>query len=98
MPYSRSIVSVALAALMFASGVQARPQDAAAGQESGGAPSFSDIANGKKLLRRGDIPKDNEALKELRAHLSDYDADHNGGIDEKEYSAYIHKSDTQQHR
>ena len=58
---------------------------------SSDAPAFSDLSKGGKYITRGDIPKDNERLKQLRTHFSESDADHNGKIDENEYNAYLSK-------
>jgi len=87
MKYSRSIVSFALVAGLSigAAFAQDTPSD------DSGAPAFQDLAKGKKALGRSDIPSDVPALKELRAHISDYDSDHNGRIDEAEYKAYLAK-------
>jgi len=95
MTYSRSIVSFALLAslatgIAFAHG--APPQ---ASSDDGAAPSFDSLNDGKPI-RRGDVPKDVDALKELRAHFNEADRDHNGTVDKSEYDAYIHKADTKQ--
>lgn len=58
------------------------------------APAFSDLdTKGKGYIQRSDIPKDNDALKEMRAHFNEADKDHNGRIDASEYHAYIMKND-----
>jgi hypothetical protein len=84
MKFSYSLVSFALVAGLGIG--TALAQDA-----SSDAPSFSDLSKDGKFITRGDIPKDNERLKQLRMHISDNDADHNGKIDEKEYNAYLSK-------
>ncbi|UPG88809.1 hypothetical protein L2Y96_15525 [Luteibacter aegosomaticola] len=68
-----------------------------ASSQSSGAPAFSDLSKDGKGITRSDIPKDNPALKEMRAHFSEADKDHNGRIDAAEYNAYVNKgSATQQ--
>lgn len=86
MKFSYSLASFALIAALGTG--TALAQDAAASSD---APAFSDLAHGGKFINRGDIPKDNERLKQLRMHISDNDMDHNGKIDEKEYNAYLSK-------
>ncbi|MDF4004572.1 hypothetical protein [Luteibacter sahnii] len=92
MPY-RPLACIALATLLVAGAAQASPQ-ASAGLDTG-APSFADLSKDGKPLRRSDLPKDNEALRELRAHFGEADKDHNGSLDKSEYDAYIHKADAQ---
>ncbi|NID15318.1 hypothetical protein [Luteibacter yeojuensis] len=97
MTYSRSIVSFALLASLatgaaFAHGAppQATPGDS-------GAPSFSDLdKDNKGSIRRSDVPKDVDALKELRAHFNEADTNHDGKVDKGEYDTYINKGNTKQ--
>ncbi|HEY4145583.1 EF-hand domain-containing protein [Pinirhizobacter sp.] len=57
---------------------------------SGEAPSFDDLdKNHKGSLGRSDIPKDVDALKQLRAHFGEADADHNGRLSPAEYNTYV---------
>ena len=57
------------------------------------APSFADLdKDNKGYIRRGDVPKDNEALKQLRAHFNEADQNHDGRVDKSEYDAYINKN------
>ncbi|HVI54247.1 MAG TPA: hypothetical protein VM621_04220 [Luteibacter sp.] len=86
MKFSYSLVSFALIAGLGVG--TALAQDAAGAKD---APAFSDISKDGKYITRGDIPKDNERLKQLRMHIGDNDTDHNGKIDEKEYNAYLSK-------
>lgn len=86
MKFSYSLVSFALIAGLGIG--TALAQDAAGSSD---APAFSDLSKGGKYITRGDIPKDNERLKQLRTHFSESDADHNGKIDESEYNAYLSK-------
>lgn len=92
MKYSRSIVSFALLAslatgIAFAHGAPP-PQD----QSSSGAPSFSELdKDNKGYIKRGDVPKDVEALKTLRAHFPEADQNHDGKVDKSEYDAYVNK-------
>jgi hypothetical protein len=66
--------------------------DAGAPQADSAAPAFSDLdKKGKGYIQRSDIPKDNEALKQLRAHFNEADQDHNGRVDASEYNAYVNK-------
>jgi hypothetical protein len=87
MKFSYSLVSFALIAGLGIG--TALAQDAASDKDA--APAFSDISKDGKFITRGDIPKDNERLKQLRTHISENDADHNGKIDEKEYQTYLSK-------
>jgi hypothetical protein len=86
MKFSYSFVSFALIAGLGIG--TALAQDAAATSD---APSFSDLSKGGKYITRGDIPKDNERLKQLRSHINENDVDHNGKLDESEYNAYLSK-------
>jgi hypothetical protein len=62
-----------------------------------GAPAFSDLdKKGKGYIQRSDLPKDNDALKEMRAHFNEADKDHNGRVDASEYNAYVNKSSAPQ--
>lgn len=75
--------------------LQAAPRGAippaqSAPSDSGGAPSFDELDKDHKgSISRGDIPKDVEALKQLRAHFGEADADHNGRLSPAEYNSYI---------
>jgi hypothetical protein len=86
MKFSYSLVSFALIAGLGIGTAVA--QDAAGSSD---APAFSDLSHGGKYITRKDIPEDNERLKQLRTHISENDADHNGKIDEKEYQTYLSK-------
>jgi hypothetical protein len=58
--------------------------------DSGGAPSFDELDKDHKgSLGRSDIPKDVEALKQLRAHFGEADQDHNGRLSPAEYNTYV---------
>jgi hypothetical protein len=95
MTYSRSIVSLALVACL-STGVAFAQENAPQAQSGdSGAPDFSSLNDGKPI-RRSDVPKDVDALKELRAHFNEADRDHNGQVDKAEYDAYINKADTKQ--
>jgi hypothetical protein len=99
MKYSRSIVSLALLAgigigTAFAHGVS--PQSQSDTGDSSGAPAFSEISKDGKSIKRSDVPKDVDALKELRAHFPEADANHDGRVDKGEYDAYVNKSKQQQ--
>jgi hypothetical protein len=89
MKFSYSLVSFALVAGLGIG--TAFAQDTAAAGDASDAPAFSDLSHGGKYITRGDIPKDNERLKQLRSHMSENDADHNGKIDEQEYKTYLSK-------
>jgi len=53
------------------------------------APSFDSLDKEHHgYLKRSDIPKDAEALKNLRAHFPDADKDGNGRLSPAEYAAY----------
>ncbi|WP_158880750.1 hypothetical protein [Rhodanobacter sp. L36] len=55
-------------------------------------PSFEDLDKTHRgFLTRADIPKDVEALKPLRMHLADSDANGNGRLEKSEYGAYVAK-------
>ncbi len=43
-------------------------------------------------MKRSDIPKDNDSLKQLRAHFPEADKNHDGKVDQGEYDAYVNKS------
>jgi hypothetical protein len=88
MKFSYSLVSFALIAGL---GIGTAIAQDAAGASSSDAPAFSDLSKDGKYITRKDIPADNERLKQLRMHIGDNDADHNGKIDEKEYNAYLSK-------
>jgi hypothetical protein len=88
MKFSYSLVSFALIAGLGIG--TAFAQDAAAGSADD-APAFSDLSHGGKFITRKDIPEDNQRLKQLRSHISENDADHNGKIDETEYKTYLSK-------
>lgn len=61
-----------------------------ASSDSSAAPSFDELdKNHKGSLGRSDIPKDVEALKQLRAHFGEADQDHNGRLSPAEYNTYI---------
>jgi len=87
MKFSYSLVSFALVAGLGMG--TAFAQDAASDKDA--PPAFSELSHGGKYITRGDIPKDNEQLKQLRTHLKENDADGNGKIDEKEYQTYLSK-------
>ncbi|MDR6936381.1 hypothetical protein [Luteibacter sp. 3190] len=91
MKFSRSIVSFALLATLgtgaaFAHGT---PQDDAG---KSGAPAFSEVSKDGKYVKRSDLPKDNDAVKELRAHYNEADTNHDGKVDKGEYDAYVNKA------
>ena len=68
--------------------LQAAPQGSSS--DSGGAPSFDELdKNHKGSIGRSDIPKDVEALKQLRAHFGEADVDKNGRLSPAEYNTYI---------
>lgn len=53
-------------------------------------PSFEDLdANHDGKLVRSEIPKDVEALKQLRAHFREADRDGNGSLSKEEYERYM---------
>ena len=61
-------------------------------------PSFDDLdTHHHGYLLRSDIPKNVEALRELRLHFRDADTDGNGQLSRSEYAAYIqmHSKDDQ---
>lgn len=90
MKYSRSIVSFALLASL-GTGLAFAQDSASQSSGDSGAPAFSSLNDGKPL-RRGDVPKDVDALKELRAHFDEADTNHDGKVDEGEYGAYVSKA------
>jgi hypothetical protein len=54
------------------------------------APSFSDLdKNHDGKLLRSEIPKDVDAIKQLRAHFREADLDDNGSLSEEEYQRYV---------
>jgi hypothetical protein len=68
--------------------LQAAPQGSSS--DSGGAPSFDELDKDHKgSLGRSDIPKDVEALKQLRAHFGEADVDKNGRLSPAEYNTYV---------
>lgn len=95
MTYSRSIVSLALVASLSAGIAFAQENTPQAQSGDSGAPAFSSLNDGKPI-RRGDVPKDVDALKELRAHFNEADTNHDGRVDEGEYNAYINKANVKQ--
>lgn len=95
MTYSRSIVSLALVASLSARIAFAQENTPQAQSGDSGAPAFSSLNDGKPI-RRGDVPKDVDALKELRAHFNEADTNHDGRVDEGEYNAYINKANVKQ--
>ena len=56
-------------------------------------PPFASIADGKKMLSRDEINKLDESkfpkLKDLKAHFTDADLDHDGNINQYEYDQYM---------
>lgn len=55
-----------------------------------GAPSFEDLdKNQDGKLVRSEIPKDVDALKQLRAHFREADLDGNGFLSKDEYQRYV---------
>jgi hypothetical protein len=84
MKYSFALVSFALVAGLSIG-------TAFAQDKSTDAPAFSDLAKDGKGFKRGDIPKDNEALKQLRAHFAESDLNKDGKIEEDEYKGYLAK-------
>lgn len=107
----RSIGSIALIAVFFAGTASALPlvgsppnapqntsQASSGSGDDNGAPDFSTLdKDGKGYIKRGDVPKDVDALKALRAHFNEADQNHDGRVDKSEYEAYIHKNDQQHH-
>lgn len=110
MQQSRSIVSIALIALLF-TGTATAQQKIGASQAPGpgrtvergqaapgsttdsGAPAFSELdKDNKGYIKRSDVPKDVDALKQLRAHFNEADQNHDGRVDKAEYDAYVNKS------
>lgn len=84
MKFSTSLVSFALIAGLGIGTAMA--------QDSGnGAPSFSDLSKDGKSIKRSDIPKDSEPLKQLRTHFTEADLNHDGKVDKSEYDAYLAK-------
>jgi hypothetical protein len=108
MKYPQLIVSLALAGTLASGAALAQmptpappqpqqssmPGSAPAAPE--GAPAYADLDKSGKGLTRGDLPKDNPALKEMRAHFGEADKDHNGRIDAAEYNAYVNKGSAAQ--
>jgi hypothetical protein len=61
-----------------------------AATDSSAAPSFDELDKDHKgSLGRSDIPKNVEALKQLRAHFGEADQDHNGRLSPAEYNTYV---------
>ncbi|WP_250623463.1 EF-hand domain-containing protein [Pinirhizobacter soli] len=61
-----------------------------AASDSSTAPSFDELDKDHKgSISRGDIPKDVESLKQLRAHFGEADQDHNGRLSPAEYNTYV---------
>ncbi|HEY0197665.1 MAG TPA: EF-hand domain-containing protein [Rhodanobacter sp.] len=68
---------------------QAPSQSMPAEDSQSGLPSFGDLDKAHRgYLTRGDIPKDVEGLKPLRAHFQEADSNGNGRLDANEYAAY----------
>jgi hypothetical protein len=84
-----AIIVTALAAGLFcACGALAQ---AATGQSSSSnaKPSFSQLdKNHDHKLSRSEIPKDVPALRGLRTHFADYDADRDNKLSPPEYAQY----------
>ncbi|MFK2903600.1 EF-hand domain-containing protein [Dyella ginsengisoli] len=54
------------------------------------APSFEDLdKNHDGKLVRSEMPKDVDALKQLRAHFREADLDGNGWLSKEEYQRYV---------
>ena len=54
------------------------------------APAFEDLdKNHDGKLVRSEIPKDVDAIKQLRAHFREADLDGNGSLSEEEYQRYV---------
>ncbi len=54
------------------------------------APSFEDLdKNGDGKVVRSEVPKDIDALKQLRAHFREADLDGNGSLPQEEYQRYV---------
>lgn len=55
-----------------------------------GTPSFGEVdKNHDGKVVRSEIPKDVEALKQLRTHFREADQDGNGSLSEQEYQQYL---------
>ncbi|UPG93293.1 EF-hand domain-containing protein [Luteibacter aegosomatissinici] len=79
-----------------ASGQSPHASTPGASGESTGAPAYADLDKDGKGITRGQVPKDVEALKQLRAHFGEADLDHNGRLSAAEYNAYVNKSSVPQ--
>lgn len=78
--------------LGMAANVDAQTAPAASATSSDSSPALPSFDSLDKRhrgqLSRGDIPKDVEGLRDLRAHFIQYDKDNNGHINALEYSRY----------
>lgn len=83
-------VTTAYAGTPAASGQPSQATPGSADTSQSAAPSFDDLdTHHHGYLLRSDIPKNVEALRELRLHFRDSDTDGNGQLSRSEYSAYI---------
>lgn len=54
------------------------------------APSFEDLdSNHDGKLVRSELPRDVDALKQMRAHFREADQDDNGSLSKHEYQRYV---------
>jgi hypothetical protein len=80
---------------------EAQPQAATtpAASADEGAPDFNTLdTQHRGYIVRGDIPKDVPALKQLRAHFSEADLNHDGHVSGSEYNAYVTPAPAGQHK
>jgi hypothetical protein len=60
-------------------------------------PSFDSLDKAHRgYLKRSDIPKDVESLKQLRAHFAEADRDGNGRLTPDEYATYMQPASNSQ--
>ena len=75
-----------------------QPAVAPADNAQSALPSFDDLDKQHHgYLTRGDIPKDVDGLKPLRAHFAEADTDHNGQLSRDEYAVYVAKQSGKEH-
>jgi hypothetical protein len=83
---------IALACALCAVPVVAAPKLQPGVKDAGAtdAPSFEELdKNHDGKLVRSEMPKDVDALKQLRAHFREADLDGNGSLSKEEYQRYV---------
>lgn len=84
-----ALVLAGFALAMGAAHAQQEPRPSPQPTGHADVPSFGELDKSQHgYLTRGDIPKDVEGLKALRAHFREADKDGNGRLTPDEYAAY----------